>query len=89
MFHEINPYKLDLKLIESITRYLNSLNVKRLGYAGIMPKEFLEVPLPGWMGIIQLEIPLDLRIKDKNKFFKLIEKHPEKNLDSLIYLSHD
>ena len=30
------------------------------------------------MGIIQLEIPLDLRIKDQNKFFKLIEKHPEK-----------
>jgi len=41
LFHEINPYKLDLKLIESITRYLNSLNIKRLGYAGKMPKEFL------------------------------------------------
>ena len=78
LFHEINPYKLDLKLIESITRYLNSLNIKRLGYAGKMPKEFLQDSLPGWMRIIQLEIPLDLSKKDKNKFFKLIEKHPEK-----------
>ena len=49
LFHEINPYKIDLELIESIARFLKLLNVKKLGYAGIMPKEFLEVPLPyGW-----------------------------------------
>ena len=78
LFHEINPYNIDLKLTENIKEYLKLFNINKLGYAGIIPKEFLENPIPEWMEIIQTEIPIGLNKFEKNKLFNMIEKNPDK-----------
>ena len=75
LFHEINPYNIELKLIENIKEYLNLFNINKLGYAGIMPKEFLENSIPEWMEIIQIEIPMGLNKFEKNKLFNMIKKN--------------
>ncbi len=78
LFHEINPYTIDLELVKNIKLYLKLLNINKIGYAGMMPRQLLEKPLPEWIEIVQIEVPIDLNEIDKTRFFSLVEKYSDK-----------
>ena len=78
LFHEINPFKFNNNQVEEFNIYLNKLNIKKLGYAGKFHRELIDLNIPNWMKILQLEIPIGLNEKNEFEIFKLIDKNKDK-----------
>ena len=78
LFHELNPFKLNSKLVEELNQYLINININKLGYAGQFHKEFKDIKIPKWIKILQLEIPIGSNETNELEIFKFIDGNKDK-----------
>lgn len=76
LIHEYNPYKLDLKFIDNIYRYISEIGIAKLGYGGALHRDFLQTNIPSWIEIVQ--IPLPKYDSNFDKILKFISKNNNK-----------
>ena len=72
LFHELNPFSLNINFLEDLNIYLNKLNITKLGYAGKFIKELPDINIPNCIKILQLEIPIGLNEIDEKDFIDLL-----------------
>lgn len=79
LLHEVSPFALPFYSHLALTNLILSRRVLRLGYGGIVPLNWLQQPLPAWLTVMQLLMPVgdDHAMSELEKF---IERYPEKEI---------
>ena len=74
LIHELNPYKIDTKVLNNINCFLSKVGINKFGYGGALHNEFFEKKIPHMFDIVQ--IPFPVYFDDKyDKIKQLIRKN--------------
>ena len=59
LLHEVVPFDIQSQLENALSELLASGVARRIGYGGTVPFGWLDLPLPTWLGVLQLNLPVD------------------------------
>jgi predicted oxidoreductase len=59
LLHEVMPFDLPKHLEHDLTQLIDSGVAKRLGYGGVVPIDWLHSPMPSWLSVLQLALPVN------------------------------